>query len=169
VTTWAHAPGHSQPSAASDCATRTNPRVVVISLCAPLPARRAGRQHRPCDNVAPRAPCALVRYSQTARPPQSWARHLPLVAGTPPTTELAAAHPPAPCHLRVAAPCATPVPCTRAASYLAGRDARPPTCACMSAPRLLPSRRLASPLRACATRRPPGSHARRRNVPILFQ
>jgi hypothetical protein len=56
---------------------RTNPRAVSISSCVPSnpPARCAGRQRRPCDSVAPCAPCALVRCSQTAWPPRSRARH----------------------------------------------------------------------------------------------
>jgi hypothetical protein len=132
---------------------------LCAATCArsPYPARLC--PHRVPVNAAP-CPCTTVAQAARVRAPvvlysilvealtaaplpcaasASLARRPSLVAGTPPTTELAVAHPPASCHLRVAAPCATPVPCTRVASYLAGRDARPPTCACMSASRLLSS------------------------------
>jgi hypothetical protein len=70
----AHAPDNSQPSTASDCVARTNPRVIAISSCAPSnpPAHRAGRQRRPCDNIAPCAPRALLPNRPAAR---SRARH----------------------------------------------------------------------------------------------
>jgi hypothetical protein len=43
VTTWVHAPDHSQPSAASNRVARANPRVIAILSCAPsnMPARAA--------------------------------------------------------------------------------------------------------------------------------
>jgi hypothetical protein len=43
VTTWVHAPDHSQPSTASDRVTRANPRAIAILSCVPsnLPARAA--------------------------------------------------------------------------------------------------------------------------------
>jgi hypothetical protein len=112
VATWAHAPDNSEPSTASDRVARTNPRVVAISSCTlrnPL-ARRAGRQRRPCDNIASCAPRALLPNRPAAR---SRARHQLASRGAhrsspehrqPRVPESVAARPPASCHQHVSAP-----------------------------------------------------------------
>jgi hypothetical protein len=72
-------PGPMRPNLRSHLTVSPEPiHVPLSSRCVHLTIRphvaQAG-QRRPCDNVAPRDPCALVRCPQTARPPRSRVQH----------------------------------------------------------------------------------------------